>query len=240
MSSPAFYEVAGDADRIGRGDIALIYLPQSRVRNEAEPPLAEASKRVNVPAYSNLFSLTDDQRMPGAEVRVCMSLAVVVMDSCELDRHFNQGRSPRVWDSRVAVAPIVFESSFPSAPWRQMEQGDVPLYGFFLPPLPRDIDGLTAWPRAIVDLRGTTLVSRRLVELNRRIRLGQEAAEALGLRLLEFWYLREISHWSSLEARRGKLIRDIVPVVIEPDYTVLRLTFDGADPLLVGAVSDPI
>ncbi len=239
MSSQPFYEVAGDTDRIGRGDIALLYLPQTRVKNEAEPPLAEPSKRVNVPAYSNLFSLTDDQRMPGAEVRACLSLAVVVMDSCELDRHFNQGRSPRVWDSRVAVAPIVFERSFPSAPWNQMERGNVPLYGFFLPPLSRSIDGLTAWPRAVVDLRGTTLVSRRLVELNRRIRLGQDASEALGLRLLEFWYLREISRQSSLEARRGKVLRDIVPLVIEPDYAVLRLMFEGADPLLVAAVPDP-
>lgn len=240
MNSRNFYEPIDLDDRIRRGDIALLYLPQTRIEGECDPPLPKPSKRANIPAYTNCFALLDQHRMPGAEARMWLSLAVVVMDSCELDRHHNQGHSRDFWDSRVAVAPIIFENHFPNGPWRQMERGKIPLYGFFLPPLSREVDGITAWPRAFIDLRGTTLASRRIVELNRRIRLGEEASEALAVRILEFWYLREIARQSHLEAKIGKTIRDVVPVEIEPGYTVLRLTFEDADPLLVACVPDPI
>lgn len=230
---PGFYELAAPEERVRRGDIALVYLPQTRIAGEPEPPLSAPSSRVSVPAYPGSFAVSDPPRMPGAEVRVWQALAVVVMDSCEIDRHFNLGRSERFWDSRVAVAPVVFETHFPNGPWRRMEQGDVPLYGLYLEPLSKEVDGTTTWPRALVDLRGTTLVSRRHVQLNRRLRLTDEVTEELGVRVLEFWYLREIARGDQLRARRGKMIRDVVPVHLAEDYTVLRLTFEDADPLLV-------
>ncbi|MBI3979545.1 MAG: hypothetical protein HY331_15285 [Chloroflexi bacterium] len=235
----SFYEPAQSEDRVGRGDIALVYLPQSRAVRETEPPLSRPHPRVSLPAYPGSLTLSDARAMPDVEVRVWPALAVVVMDSCELDRHFNLGRSRQFWDSRVAVAPLVFETQFPNGPWRRMEQGDVPLYGFYLETLSPDVDGITTWPRAVVDLRGTTLVSRRLVELNRRFRLTDTVAESLGVRVLEYWYLREVARRSQLEARRGKRLRDVVPVHLAPDYTVLRITFDGADPLLVACIADP-
>lgn len=240
MSRSTYYEVAEPASRVERGDIAVLYLPQARAQGEEDPPLSVVSNHVNVPAYTSAIALTDQQRMPGAEARVWPSLAVVVMDSCELDRHYDLGRSRKNWDSRVAAAPVVFEKHYPNAPWSQMEQGNVPLYGFFMPPLSANVDGKTSWPRALVDLRGTTLVSRHMVELNRGMRLGAEGREALGRRILEFWYLREVARQSQLEARRGKAIREVVPVSLEPGITELRLVFEDAEPLLVFAVPDPV
>lgn len=235
---PPSYELAEPGDRVGRGDIAIIHLPQGRAVGETEPPLAQTHPRVSVPAYPGSFALSDPQQMPGVEVRLWLALAVVVMDSCELDRQFNLSRSRRFWDSRVAVAPLVFDTQFPNGPWRRMEQGDVPLYGFYVEPLPAEVDGVTTWPRGMLDLRGTTLVSRRLIELNRRFRLTAAVSQNLALRVLEYWYLREVARQSQLEARRGKALRDVVPVQLAPDYTVLRITFDGADPLLVACITD--
>jgi hypothetical protein len=171
--------------------------------------------------------------MPGGEVEVWPALAVVVMDSCELDRAYNQGRSRERWDSRVAVAPMIFEQHYPHGPWERIARGLVPLYGFPLEPLPSGIDGSTAWPRALLDLRGTTLVSRAQVERNRRLRLSAPVVDALALRVLEFWYLREVSRQPELEARRGKTVRDLVPIRVGTDYAEVRITFQDAQPLTV-------
>ncbi|MBI2941404.1 MAG: hypothetical protein HYY04_13300 [Chloroflexi bacterium] len=230
MGAP-FYEAAALDGRIGRGDVAFLYLPQTRVVGEVAPPLAAPSRRTNVPAYAGAFSLLDPAQMPTAEVRVWPALAVVVMDSCELDRFFNQGRDSRQWDSRVAVAPIIFESQYPHGPWDRMAEGRAPLYAFSLEPLPPGIVGEAHWPRAFVDLRGTTLVSRQHVQPNRKLRLGREAADALAYRVLEFWYLREVARHRDLDARRGQRIADIVPVQAGADYVEVRVTFEDADPL---------
>ncbi|MBI3972023.1 MAG: hypothetical protein HY332_12100 [Chloroflexi bacterium] len=228
----SFDQPVGPGDRVSRSDIAYLYLPQSRTLGEPDPPQPEPHRRVEVPAYTGSF-LVRDARMPSGEVQVWPALAVVVMDSCELDRYYNQGRSRERWDSRVAVAPIVFEEQYPHGSWGRMAQGRTPLYGFYLEPLSAGVVGSATWTRALVDLRGTTLVSRRQVELNRRLRLAPEPADALAFRVLEFWYLREVARQRDLEARRGKRIRDLVPVQSGEDHVELRVFFEDAEPLRV-------
>src|SRR6266852_1378737 len=132
---PPFYVRAVDADAtVSRGDIASLHLPQTRVRGETAPPADRTTKQAEVPAYINAFRLLDD-RMSRSEVEVWPALAVVVMDSCELDRQLNAGRSPENWDSRVAVAPLIFEPHLHKRHWERFERGEVPLYGFYLPSL---------------------------------------------------------------------------------------------------------
>lgn len=240
MARRVFYEIVAPGERVSRGDIALVYLPQSRLLHEADPPLPASRRRVDVPAYVGCFRISDPARLPSAAIEVWPALGVVVMDSCELDRQYNLGRSRPFWDSRVAVAPIIFEPHYPHGPWDRLERGLVPLYGFFLEPLPPGIDGDTAWPRGLVDLRGTTLVSRQQVERNRRLRLAAPVGDALAVRTLEFWYLREVSRRSELEARRGKVVRDLVPVQLGADYVEVRVTFEDAEPLSVVCRAAPM
>src|SRR5690349_17116580 len=123
MTDDAFYQAAPPGERVGRGDIALLYLPQSRTAGEQDPPETAPRRRVDVPAYAGSFRLADPERLPGHEIQVWPALAVVVMDSCELDRYFNQQRSQEFWDSRVAVGPLVFEPQYPHGPWERMARG---------------------------------------------------------------------------------------------------------------------
>lgn len=233
MDGPGFYATVDAEQRLSRGDLAVVYLPQSRLRGETGPPLTTPHRRVETPAYVGSFRIGDATRMPTGEVEVWPALAVVVMDSCELDRAFNLGRSRPFWDSRVAVAPIIFETHYPHGPWRRMADGAAPLYAFPIEPLPPGVDGETNWPRGFVDLRGASLVSRSQVELNRRLRLSASTSDALAMRTLEFWYLREIARQPELEARRGKTIRGLVPVQLGADYAEVRLHFEDAEPLTV-------
>lgn len=71
------------------GDVAYLHLPQARAAGEAEPPLSTPHLRVSLPAYANEFALIEPERMPDAEVHIWHSPAMVVADSCELDRLFD-------------------------------------------------------------------------------------------------------------------------------------------------------
>lgn len=227
------------SEPLARGDISIVLLPQTRKLGETDPPSAAPHKRVDVPAYVSAFRLSDEHRMPNDQVEVFPSPAVIVMDSCEIDRHKNNDRSIEKWDSRIAVAPIIFEPHLDKKYWAYFAATKrCPLYGYFLPPLPSGVIGDATWNQAFVDLRGTTLVSRQHVLWGRRLRLDEKTTAALATRVLQFWYLRETAEHKDLIDKTGRELIEVQAVPEGVDYVSVRMTFAGADPITVVCYQD--
>ncbi len=236
------YRRVDETDDISSGDIAFLSLARTRAVGEG-PPGDAFDPIGRIPAYPRpaVTPLPN-----GREIAIDTMFALVVTHSCEIDRQKNHDVTADHFDCRLTVAPIISGAELTlvgtggdveqGVNWSAIERND-PVPSLYLPP----IDDLSTiapglegpWPRAFVDLRGITTVSRRTVVAERLCGLTPAYVGELQRQLARFFTWRDIARHELLEAMVGRRLEAVVPLNTKSTRWRVALTGDDGSSLTV-------
>ena len=236
------YRRVDETDDLSSGDIAFLSLARTRAVGEG-PPGDTFDPVGRIPAYPRpaVIPLPNDR-----EVAIDTMFALVVTHSCEIDRQKNLDATADHFDCRLTVAPIVSGASLvligpdgeagPSVNWSAIERND-PVASLYLPPID-DLASIApgvegAWPRAFVDLRGITTVSRRTIAVDRLCGLTPGYIGALQRQLARFFTWRDIARHELLEEMVGRRVEAVVPLNSKANRWHVALTGDDGSSMTV-------
>lgn len=187
-----------------QGDLCYGYFHQLRARKDRPGPGSKEGRSFKLP-YLGLF---EDFPIEAGEAKLVLRLWagwVMILDqTCEIVQEDPD-------DSRVIVAPIVFESTWPGTHWSQIRDGTAPGY-YYLPPLSDEEKrrwsappGWLSGTPAAVALRSVCGVTKALARVP-LFGLSPEMRGLLQARLVDFYSVRG---W-----RRGRDLNDLVGMEI--------------------------
>lgn len=182
-----------------QGDLAVTFCHQLRAaKNDPEGPGPADAATEKIPYFGDYqdipvtYGQAPDNR--NLVLRVWPCWAMVLFQSCELDHQEED-------DSRVLVAPIVFEPKWPGDHWGPIRDGQRAGY-LYLPPMEStELPALKArgWPtdtHAAVALASASVISKRLLTPKGRFSLSPHMTMVAQHRLVSFFSMR---NWSRSE-----------------------------------------